>query len=325
MVTVSKTSPFIKGLIYKDNILHKYTGNEYKPCAVDSKTLIKLIQCMSSEKITTFLPLIIENYMFTKKQADRLISEFLCSKEFYTIYLDIEQTYHSFLSNKVLKKNYIKKAKKKLLRTFFYLVNNFDEIVLCKEENTGILIREMYEEFIRRIVALSTQKEKKSTTLETIGNHSNFTLSANCDDSESLFTCEDNMEHVEFNLNHNRQCCHHENISNNDNYVSKNPDMADTLSNKNEFDALKELVYSDSSLMKTIARKCSNNQKSLFQEYKNTHRLVSKFKFKIKKMKDKLSTYKNIERRMTILEYKLDCLTSEKSLIKHSKKKKNNN
>lgn len=52
------------------------------------------------------------------------------------------------------------------------------------------------------------------------------------------------------------------------------------------------------------------------------HASVSKLEYKVKKLKDKLSTYESMERRMTILEYKLKCLSSEKPLIKHSKKAK---
>lgn len=138
MVTVYQTTtPYIKGLIYKENILLRYVGDEFKPCAVDNKSFVKLIHCMSNDNISAFLPLMIENYAFSKKQADRAISEFLCTKKFYTLFFDIEQTYYDYMNNKVLKKNYIKKAKKRLLRTFFYLLNNLEAITSCQRKIQG--------------------------------------------------------------------------------------------------------------------------------------------------------------------------------------------
>lgn len=319
MVIAATTTPYMKGLIYKENILHTYTGEEFKPCAVDNRTLMKLIECMSSDKISSFLPLMIENYALAKKQADRLISEFLCTKEFYTLFFDIEQTYYDYLNNKVLKKNYIKKAKKKFLRTFFYLINSLDEICSCQEENTGLLIKQLYSAFVKRITVLSRQQENKSNVYEKIDDLSNTTLLTNCDENESLFACQDYSKLCTSQPNQKEKATIQEIISKDNNSINAVSNFADISSYGNEI--LKKLISSEISQIKVIPIKCTNNYKSLIKKYDNMHDLVSKLNYKVKKLKSKLSTYDSMERRMTILEYKIKCLSSEKPLIKHSKKK----
>ena len=320
MATVTTSPPYIKGLIYKENFLHRYNGEEFKPCAVDNKTLIKLIQCMYNDKISAFLPLMVEKYVFTKKQTDRLISEFLCTKEFYSLFFDIEQTYYDYLSNKVLKKNYIKKAKKKFLRTFFYLINNLDEVYLCQEEKIGVLIKQLYEAFVKRIAVLSKEQENKNKVFEKIDDLSNSTLSTNCEENENLFACQDYSEHCTSKPNQKENTTSHENISRNKNFIKAVSSIVETPSYENK--NIKDFISSEISQIKVIPIKCTNDHKNLIKKYENMHDLVSKLEYKVKKLKDKLSTYESMERRMTILEYKLKCLSSEKPLIKHSKKSK---
>lgn len=101
------------------------------------------------------------------------------------------------------------------MRTFFYLINNLDEIYLCQEENIGVLIKQLYEAFVKRIAVLSREQENKNKVFEKIDDLSNSTLSTNCEENENLFACQDYSEHCTSKPNQKENTTSHENISRN--------------------------------------------------------------------------------------------------------------
>lgn len=150
------------GLVFKDGILNKYTGDttEIPVDVSDAAALLVWIQVYSG---TCFFPFLLENFQNNNRKANTILNKFLKSEEFASTYPLKKKEYSSFKHDK----SYYHSVKKDIFGKLFYIINNINSLGSSTTyENGGKAsmtnFDHTYEKFMKYLIDQQGQSLEKT-------------------------------------------------------------------------------------------------------------------------------------------------------------------